>query len=278
MRCYCGKSESYPRCDGKHTELGWSCGNTDDVDPILLFSASPKSYNLAQRVADHLQGTSILNARELFFCKTFVYFCDGSDYDHWAHLSSKINADRKILINLGANLPHPNDADWQVYYIAENEIYPIVEIEQILQGQSQAIKHLNSKKVFVTHAVEDEVRLEPIIQKLRQFLAWDLFVCNDSIKSGPWFEQIRDKLQVCDIQLFIISEASNRSVFCAFEAGLGMAWAKSTTMVSLDGSKPPSYLQHLQMWDAVRIGKQKPWLNAQEILMNCILNALGSDT
>ena len=275
-RCYCGDSQSFPLCDGKHTELGWSCNLSEKVDPVILMSASPRSYNLAQKAADHFEGFSSLNTRRLIFCETFVYFCDGSNYDHWFNFSKKVNAGRKILVNLGHHLPHPRDEDWLVYSLAEDDTDLLIEIDQILKGKSSSLKSKTSKKIFVSHSVDDEALLEPVINSLRRYLGWELFVCSDSIRGGPWFEQIKIELRNCDYQLFFVSENTNRSVFCAFEAGLGLAWQKPLALVSLDGSKPPSYLQHLQMWDALRLAQNKPWLNSHEILVDCVLKSLES--
>ena len=275
-RCYCGQSKSFPLCDGRHTDLGWSCNYSDEVDPVILMSGSPRSYNLAQKAANHFQGISMLNARRLMFCETFVYFCDGSDYGHWLNFSEKVSAERKILVNMGHHLPHPGDEDWLVYSLSEDEIHPLIELDEIIKGRLNSLELETSKKIFISHSVDDEAQLENIVRSLRRYLGWEVFVCSDSIRSGPWFDQIKAELKNSNFQLFFISETTNRSVFCAFEAGLGLAWDKPIALVSLDGSKPPIYLQHLQMWDSVRLRQNKPWLNSEEILMDCVLKSVGS--
>ena len=275
-RCFCGQSILYPVCDGQHNQLGWTCASPEQPDPDLLISASPHSFNLAEKAAHHFKAKTLLNIRSQQHSQTLLYFCDGSDYAHFRRFDENTSAVKRILINLGEHLPHPNKGNWDVYQMAQDEIHPIIEIEKILNGQSSSLRAGSQRKIFLTHAIQDEDLLEPVIHKLRQDLGWEIFLCADSIQAGGWFEQIEQELKNCDCQLFIVSKASIDSVFCAFETGLAMAWNKPIAMVGLDGHKPPAYLQHLQMFDCGRLANQKPWLNASEVLMDCTLSALGS--
>ena len=88
---------------------------------------------------------------------------------------------------------------------------------------------------------------------------------------------IQDHLKRCDLCLFVASEASRDSVFCAFEAGMALALGKPIHLISLDGQSPPVHLQHLQAIDANRLQRRKPWLTPQDALLEASLMALNPE-
>ena len=69
QRCYCKYSKIYPICDGTHSQEGWSCEVSEKPDLKLVFSASPSSFNLAQKAAHHFDGKSLLNIRHRLHIK-----------------------------------------------------------------------------------------------------------------------------------------------------------------------------------------------------------------
>ena len=276
QRCYCKHSKVYPICDGTHSQEGWSCKVSEKPDLKLVFSASPSSFNLARKAAHHFDGESLLNIRQRLQGETFVYLCDGSNYTHFEDCVNKVETSRKVFINLTDYLPFPRLEGWTLGNIHRDEMHPLMELEKILNDFDKSQHATDLGRIFVSHAVGDEEVLEPAIRKLRKSLDWEIFLCGDSIQNGPWFEQIEHHLRNCDSYLFVVSSKSVESVFCAFESGYATALKKPCAIVSLDGCMPPKYLQHLQVFDCSRLAMQKPWLNSQETLIDCIFQALDS--
>jgi hypothetical protein len=75
--------------------------------------------------------------------------------------------------------------------------------------------------------------------------------------------------------VWVGSEASLRSTFCAFEIG----WARSRGIparaVSLDGSLPPPFFADVQAVDLPRRRAARPWLSDDEALVEALLDALA---
>jgi len=131
----------------------------------------------------------------------------------------------------------------------------------------------------MSHAIADEPTLGPVVEQLRRFLNADIFFCADSIRSGSsWQEIIRQELRHKELFLFIASQASLRSQFCAFEAGFAMGMNKNIRILSLDGSAPPGFFQDIQAADCLRLAARKPWLTPQEALLDALLQAVSGDS
>ena len=52
-RCVCGRSATFPRCDGAHAEPGWACG-PEAPAPGLAIAAGPALQSLAEGLAARL--------------------------------------------------------------------------------------------------------------------------------------------------------------------------------------------------------------------------------
>ena len=131
-------------------------------------------------------------------------------------------------------------------------------------------------RLFLSHATADEAHLMPAVAALRA-LGIEVFLCGDSIPQGSrWWDEIRAALQACDRFLLVLSASSVDSTWCAFEAGAALAWDKPVQLISLDGSLPPSFLAHLQMQDLPRIQRLRPWLDAEDALVEALVAPLSA--
>jgi len=56
-----------------------------------------------------------------------------------------------------------------------------------------------------------------------------------------------------------------------------MAYALETpiSLISLDGSRPPIFVQHLQTIGLIRLERQKPWLDKGDLLLDQLLKVLS---
>ena len=75
--------------------------------------------------------------------------------------------------------------------------------------------------------------------------------------------------------IYTLSEASLASHFCSFEVGVATALGKPVRLVSLDGSRPPVFIQHLQTVDLERIARTRPWLERHDLLLEELLKILA---
>lgn len=66
------------------------------------------------------------------------------------------------------------------------------------------------------------------------------------------------------------------SHFCSFEVGMASALQKPLILISLYGSMPHVFIQHLQAIDLPRIVRQKPWLSIEDALLDELLRVLSS--
>jgi hypothetical protein len=78
--------------------------------------------------------------------------------------------------------------------------------------------------------------------------------------------------------LFVLSDASRRSTFCAFEAGQAMARDIPIGLVAIDDTSPPAYLQHLQVIEVKRLHARRPWLSRGEVLIEAMIQGCGGQT
>jgi len=87
-----------------------------------------------------------------------------------------------------------------------------------------------------------------------------------------------DALRNQDRFIALLSKISLASHFCSFEIGSANALSKPIALISLDGSVPPVFVQHIQAIDLPRILLQESWLDPQDALLRELLNVLGSRT
>lgn len=132
------------------------------------------------------------------------------------------------------------------------------------------------KSAFISHAVKDEALIMPVMDYLRTYFQADLFLCADSIPPGTdWQGTIIAALQNQSCFVALLSQATLASHFCSFEIGMAYALKKPIILISLDQSRPPVFVQHLQSIDLIRLVRQKPWLDEQDVLLDALLKSLS---
>ena len=204
-------------------------------------------------------------------------FCDGSDLEILCTQRKSIQAHHVTLvaINIDPQFLYRLGAIDDLRIINDDLKIPLWTQ---LQTLTQHTQKGHRKSIFLSHAVADEVILVPILAMLRTHLGHHVFSCSDSITTGGnWYEEISQALKDSDYVLCILSQGFSKSTFCGFEVGMARALNKDIRMVSIDGSIPPGYAQDIQMLDVPRYMKNRPWLEFEEALLECMLKSgIGS--
>jgi len=279
-RCICGRSASFPLCDESHVGSGWECGKEPADDVELAFVATGHLRNLADRLAHRFDGVSLHLADGPVRCRRLVTISDGHGLSVIEPLLREVQAKERVVVGVGVSSDSLRwafpDAGWVT---VEDDGGPTLwkEVERAVSGEPLGSADLPRPNIFVSHAVSDEPHILPALDALRNHFGMPLFVCADSIASGAnWTEEIRDHLRRCDLFLFVASAASAQSSFCAFEVGMAMALEKRIGVVSIDDHSPPPYLQDLQAASVPRLLSRKPWLTADDGLLETILDAAAA--
>ena len=111
-----------------------------------------------------------------------------------------------------------------------------------------------------------------MVEVLRKRAGVELFFCADSIAQGSrWQEEIEQALRKAEVIVFLASESSIKSTFCAYECGVSLGRNKPVHVVSIDGTAPPAYLADRQAVDVPRTCRRKPWLTPAEALTEALL-------
>jgi len=270
-RCVCGRSASFPLCDGSHTGEDWACETGRASD--WAFVAAPSLENLAQRLASAHRGAAVLVGSEAVRCRRLVVLSDGTDLGVVRRLAASVRAERRQLVCLGM----PALVAWPTY-----EIFEVADgsalwqrVMKAIEGPSGAPRPV-ARRVFLSHASADEATLDPAGAYLRQELGLELFMCSDSIASGSaWHDRIVGALEQVELMLFVLSGASATSTFCAWELGWCMARELPLRVVRIDDTPAPAPIQHLQMEDVGRIGHMYPWFDDHEALLHALMTALA---
>jgi hypothetical protein len=148
--------------------------------------------------------------------------------------------------------------------------------EETLLGSPSLPAKASLKSAFISHAVKDEALIMPVIDYLHRYFQADLFTCADSISPGAnWQAEIVDALQIKENFIVLLSKSTLKSHFCSFEIGMAYALEKPIILISLDGSPPAAFVQHLQTVDLTRLEQQKPWLEKSDLLLDELLKALS---
>lgn len=278
-RCICGASSTFPICDNTHESKGWTCTvGVGQVDLALVASSSLQ--NLAGRLA-HRFGATVLTAPQRLVCERLVVFSDGQDVGVTRRIIADVSAQHVMVCGVGVTAA---SIQWAFPGVSVRELE-----DRTLGGLWQAAQAavsgfpasvaaasaVSRPSVFLSHAVADESHLERLIGTLRDGFGVDLFVCADSIPPGAvWHERIAAELEQRDVFLLVVSRASSSSTFCAFEVGVAVAMGKPIRLVSIDGSRPPAFVQHLQAADVPRLIRAKPWLDVESALLEACLSSL----
>lgn len=276
-QCFCNKSKTHPICDGSHSSLQWSCQAKETTLTDYAFFTNPKLENMALKAAHHFEGESHVNLRNSVHCETAVYFSDGTDFSTFEKWSLKIDASSYYLVLLGQNIPIPKTPDyWSVIHLSNLSEHPLLELQSKLE-KSHLEPPTKKQRIFLSHSVSDEIKIQKLVDYLREYLQLDIFLCGDSLKSGEsWYQEIETQLKNCDHFVLINSQSVLSSTFCAYEAGMAKALNKNISIISLDGTAPSAYFQHLHMYDCPRLQQSKPWLDQHEILIESFYKVLAS--
>lgn len=279
--CVCGRSAEFPICDNSHEEEGWTCA-AEVAWNRLGFSASRRYQNLARKLASHYEAALILPGEPYHAVDTLVTVVDGTDLQFPLAIQSQIQARQRWVVSLGAAttlLASQLSADKIVDLGHIPPFQAFSHIRQALDKGASAPPEPTARQMlasaFISHAIKDEPLLLPAIHYLRDYFQANFFLCADSIPSGSdWQKTIDRALHQQDIFVVLLSKAVLASHFCSFEIGMAYALKKPIVILSLDGSRPPAFVQHLQMIDLPRIAYQKPWLTLPDILLDELLNSL----
>ena len=278
-RCICGRSSTMPICDGSHRSEDWSCRVEPQARAPWCFVASPHNENLAERLAAKYQGIAAHTTDEPLRAERIVVLTEGTDLDHVKRVAKGIDAPtrRAIALNIDAGLVAPAFDGWSVQSVRGSNLELWGAVRKALGSDapmSQVPRKLGG--AFLSHAVSDEKTLAQPIAYVRKHFNADLFVCTDSIGSGKvWHDEIVSQLRARDRFVLMLSSATTASTFCAFEVGFAAALEKQIALISLDGSRPPSYVQHLHMVDLQRRRSASPWLTEHDALLDAFLEVLS---
>ena len=279
-RCACGRSTTYPLCDGSHSSEGWRCSAVTEAPINLGFIGGPHLVNLADRLAHGLGGISVHSSGVSVRVNELIVLTDGSDVQWLRQHIRAVEAIRTRVIGVGVELQvlqwaFPTHtcvtvSDDQPTALWTN-VVSAVRAQPMPQEQSVIVR----PRVFVSHAVADEGQLYPVLNTLREQYGLELFVCADSIPVGEaWQDEIRRQLVACDLFLLVSSRSVMTSTYCAFEVGVATALEKPIRVIALEEDSTPAYLAHLQGMSVERLLMRKPWLMPDEALLDAILNVV----
>lgn len=288
--CVCGRSALFPICDGSHVAEDWVCA-TDITWANYGFCASYRYENLVRKLAAHYQGVTCLAGEPFPALETLVIIVDGTDLEFPVEANRQIRAKQRLVVTLGIASPLLSGLfpGCQIVNLAGVDVFQSFKrICTILDesggnGQLQDVSgdgpipaEATLKSAFISHAVKDEPLIMPVIDYLRRYFQVDLFTCADSIPASThWQAEIIDALRTKDTFVALLSQATLTSHFCSFEIGMAYALKASIILISLDGSRPPVFVQHLQTLDLTRLERQKRWLDRGDLLLDELLKVLS---
>jgi hypothetical protein len=280
-RCICGTSARYPVCDGSHADAGWKCAPDGADEGGLVIAASASLQSIADRLAHEFSGRSLTAPVSGLHADRLVVLTDGQDLPGLQGRLQGVTARRRTLIPIGLA---ETVAAWA---FDDFEVAPVGDVPDSalwsavvasMQAAPAPAEASPVPAVFLSHAVADEPRLTAVVNTLRRDFGVRVFLCADSIRSGSeWQAAIHRHLGECDVFVFVASEAANDSVFCAFEAGYALARNTPVRVIDIDGRGPPAHLSHLHAESVPRQKAVQPWLNNEELVLDCFLKVLAHD-
>ena len=282
--CICGRSQAFPWCDGSHRDEGWRCGVTQ-APTALGFSASFRLENLAFKLASEHQGVILSsdNASQLHLHR-WVLLLEGTEWEELQRLSRQVQAEQVEILTLGtpAALLQPFFPNASIHELQTTDLLNAFELADTFVRDPNSLDKVTDvmplPSVFLSHAVKDEPFLLPLLRRLRERFALQVFVCADSIRGGRrWQEEIEGAMRKQDCVVGILSKDALQSHFCSFELGMAAALNKPIYLLSLDGSMPHVFAQHLQTIDLPRLQKSQPWMDKEDLFLQQYLRCLTED-
>ena len=288
-RCVCKKSTKFPICDGSHTHNGWSCKTHNQTTVEACFLTSSNYYPLVEGLSSQYIYPAVHKSKTNLRVEICYLISDGIDWneikiqlqkveaDHWV-LFSLYRDPRIILSALQKQIANQKKITFEGRKI-ENDDFLFTEISHQLHMSSSCTLQnttVQTKNIFLSHAVDDEDILHKTINNLASFPV-EFFICSSSIQIGSnWYEEILTSLKLSDLFLFIHSPRSHTSTFCAFECGIAQTLQKNIRVFSLISPPLPAYLQHIQAIDLQRIKNEQPWLTEEECINEGFFRAIFS--
>ncbi len=277
--CVCGRSTALPWCDGSHSKDDWQCAIGARWSRLAI-CATHRFENLANRLAAHYRGT-VVRPGQPVEADRCVILVDGSDLEAVQTLSAGVVAADRLVIAFGvpARALRPLFAGARVIDVGPTHAFAAYrkacEVIDGAQPDGAAEPELLAS-AFVSHAVADEPVIASATRVAAQVFGARLFWCADSIPSGAtWQTDIIEALRGHDLFVFLVSQASRDSAFCAFEVGMACAIGKPIHVISLDGTLPPAYIQHIQAVDLPRLRRTRPWMDLDDLLLEQLLTAMA---
>ena len=272
-RCICGRSTRLPLCDGSHADLAWACRAERSGRVPYAFVAGPHDENFAERLANELAGVAVHSIGGDVAADEVVVLASPAGLDEVDRLLKRVDAPRRRVIALEAAAVIAGAFDgWQIVEAGGDTLELWRSVRAAVTGQPADVAERELQATFLSHAVADEPLILPAVDYVRRHLDADVFLCADSIETGAiWHDTIVNELQARPAFVWLLSRAANSSSFCAFEIGYAMALNKPLTIISLDGTRPPAYVQHLHMIDLQRQRQARPWLDAREALIESLM-------
>ncbi len=278
-RCVCGRSRTFPVCDGSHVAERWRCRADGRAEVPSCFVTARSLENLAERLASEHGGVALHDATDPVSARRVVVISDGTDLEGLLERAETVRATERVAIalDLDAGLLGGAFPGWTVLSVHSDDLSLYAAVTGALSDLGRARSSaIEVERAFVSHAVADEGELAPALAYLRRHFGADLFVCGDSLRAGSeWHREITAELEARPVFLLVVSRASRASTFCAYEAGYAVARQKRLALVSLDGQPPPAHVQHLHVVDVERRLAARPWLDRTAALVESLLAALA---
>lgn len=308
--CACGKSKTFPLCDGSHVAENWTCVSRSQVAEFAV-TCSPRYETIARKLASELGGSLCLPGGQRAFpssAAALLVLTDSLDLaavtDCYKKLRGRCKSAIVLALGPGSSLLHLHFADCSLWDLSalNLEVFDVFSAAASIargtfhrsqlknSGVRQIIAQVPPRNVpfpspatvslhpaFVSHAVRDEHLLQKPIRLLREWYGAELFLCADSIPpTANWYQQIETSLRESTVFIGLISQSLVASKFCAFEMGAAMALQKPMYLISLDGTMPPAFVQHLQCVDIPRMQRLKPWLDVEDLVLEEMIKAMGT--
>lgn len=280
--CVCGRSGRVPFCDGTHVAEGWTCSHEADW-ARFGFCASDRFQNLAFKLASRYQGALCLPGEPWPRVERLVTIVDGTDLEFPMTALREIHARDRLVVTLGVpgEVLQAAVGGCQIIDLAGASLFDaFTRITKILDGEEQVSQRPGApvilRSAFISHAIKDEPTIMPVITYLRRYFQADLFLCADSVPpSSVWQDVILNALRSQGCFIALLSQVSLASHFCSFEIGAASAMDKPIALMSLDGCRPPVFVQHIQAIDLPRMLQLEPWLEIQDVLLRELLRVLA---
>jgi hypothetical protein len=243
------------------------------------FVAGTHYANLAERLAHRFDGVAMHVTKGRIRIEQLVVLADSTELDVLAAQVDRVDAGQIRVLAIEADPLLLSRVFPDVPITTLTDVDPAWLWQAALEacsGSPGVLPGRRFPRVFLSHAVADEGSLVGAIEYLRRVTQSPFFLCGDSIGSGePWQPRILTQLGQAERLLFVLSEASSKSTFCAFEVGQAMAREIPIGLVAIDDTPPPAYLQHLQVIQVSRLHALRPWLSKSEVLIEALILGCG---